>query len=499
MNSRQRLVLVISILASTVAFLDGSIVNVALPAIQRSLGGGLVLQQWVVDAYAITLGALMLIAGSLSDLFGRKRILFWGLLGFLLASLVCAGAPTAAILIGARACQGVAGALLVPSSLALIISTFSGGAQGKAIGRWTAWTGIAFIFGPLLGGLLIDTVSWRLIFAINVLPILATLVLLRRLQLSEQKPKKVHVDGIGALLCGIGFGGPVFALIEQPRFGWSSPLVYLTLSIGVVVLASFFWYEGHTNYPMLPFRLFARRNFSVGNVATVAIYASLSVVTFLVVLFLQQVSEFSAFAAGLALLPITILMFLLSPRFGALAGKYGPRIFMSIGPVIVGGACLLMLRIGGHVDYWTQVFPAIAVFGLGLSMTVAPLTAAILGDVPAAQAGIASAVNNAVSRIAGLLAVAVVGALVAARFGAVLAGYIQTHHLIVARSTTHAIDVHPMNMQLPHGIQGGQLAHGVLIASVSAFHVCLIVTAGLLMIGGLISFVGIRNVRDQNV
>ncbi len=416
-ESQHRLVLIISIMASFVAFLDSSVVNVALPAIMRELGGGLTTQQWVVDAYLITLGALMLIAGSLSDLFGRKRILFWGLVGFGIASLLCAVAPTSTTLIVARALQGLAGALLVPSSLALIISTFSGPAQGKAIGTWTAWTGIAFVVGPLLGGFLVDTVSWRLIFAINIIPIAVTLWLLQALQVSDEQNERVKIDTLGAVLCAVGLGGTVYALIEQGRYGWTSPSVYIPLVVGVGALVYFLWHESRAEHPMLPLELFHVRNFAVGNAATFAIYGALSVSSFLITVFIQQFGHYSAIAAGLSLLPITLIMFVLSPRIGALAGKYGPRWFMALGPTICGLGMLWMLMVDRTVMYWTQIFPGVILFGLGLSITVAPLTSAILGSIDSRRAGIGSAINNAVARIAGLIAIAAVGIVVGNTLG----------------------------------------------------------------------------------
>ncbi|MGH7191960.1 MAG: DHA2 family efflux MFS transporter permease subunit, partial [Candidatus Saccharimonadales bacterium] len=404
MTKQQRLVLTVSILASFVAFLDSAIVNVALPAIQRELGGGLAVQQWVVDAYLLTLGSLILIAGSLSDLLGRKRILAIGLWGFGIASLLCALAPSGALLIIFRALQGMAGALLVPSSLALIISTFSGPAQGKAIGSWTAWTGIAFVLGPLVGGILVDQASWRWIFAINVLPIAVTLYLLAKVKDVGRRGAAQAVDVVGALLCAVGLGGAVYALIEQPHYGWGDPRIFLTLAAGVLLLVAFILYERRTPAPMLPLSLFRNHNFSVGNVATLAVYAGLTASTFLLIIFLQQVAGYSALQAGLAGVPVTIILFVLSPRTGALAGKHGPRLFMGFGPVIAGSGYLLLVNLDSHVDYWTGVLPAIIIFGIGLAVTVAPLTAAILGDVPKGQAGIASAVNNAVARVAGLVA-----------------------------------------------------------------------------------------------
>ncbi len=406
MGRYQRLVLLVSILASFVAFLDGSVVNVALPAIADELKGGLALQQWVIDVYLITLGALMLVAGSISDLYGRVKMLRLGLLGFAVASILCAVAPNGLFLIVSRALQGIAGALLVPSSLALIISSFEGSAQGKAIGTWTAWTGIAFIVGPLVGGSLVDLVSWRLIFAINTVPIAITLWLMRPLNEVGVGQQQTGIDYLGAVLCSIGLGGPVYSLIEQAQYGWSSPLIILPLVIGSIALMAFILHEQKTLHPMLPLSLFKNRNFSVGNLATMMIYAGLSLSGFLITVFVQQVGGYTATAAGLALLPVTLIMFVLSSRFGALAGVYGPRLFMAIGPIIAATGFLLMLSATNEALYWQHLLPGILLFGLGLSITVAPLTSAILGFIDKQEAGIASAVNNAVARIAGLVAIA---------------------------------------------------------------------------------------------
>ncbi|MDB5163018.1 MAG: Transrane efflux pump [Candidatus Saccharibacteria bacterium] len=409
MKSHQNRILLIAILASFVAFLDGSVVGVALPQISEQLGGGLLTQQWVNDAYLITLGTLILAAGSLSDIFGRKKIITIGLIGFLVTSLLCAVAPTAEFLIISRSLQGIAGALLVPSSLAIIISAFTGSEQAKAIGRWTAWTGIAFIIGPLVGGLLVDFSSWRLIFAINIIPIVIALILLKRLNFEEEMKTRAKVDVTGIILGAVGLGGIVYALIEQGNYGWSSSLIWGTFVAGLISLIVFIYHERVTKQPMLPLHLFTVQNFSVGNIATFFIYAALALQGFLLVIFLQQVAGYSATMAGLVSLPITFIMFFLSSKFGALSGKYGPRLFMAIGPIVAGLGTLYMLTVSLPTDYWTQLLPAIILFGLGLSITVAPLTSAILGSIKPAQAGIGSAINNAVSRIAGLLSVAVIG------------------------------------------------------------------------------------------
>ena len=405
-TATQRLVLVVAVLASFIAFLDGTVINVALPAITRELGGGIATQQWVVDAYLITLGGIILLAGSLSDAFGRKRVLFWGLVGFAAASVLCAVAPSAPFLIGARALQGVAGALLVPSSLALIFSTFSGAGQARAIGTWTAWTSTAFIAGPLIGGLLVDLSSWRLVFAINIVPIAATLFLLARLTNDRTADAAPRVDVVGASLGVLGLALPVFALIEQANFGWGSPVILIPLVVGFLSFAAFLWHENRTKAPMMPLNLFRVRNFWVGNVATTFIYAALSLGTFLLAVFLQQVGGYSATFAGLALLPVSILSIALSTVIGRLAGRFGPRLFMCVGPIIAAIGFFVMLRIDSSVTYFSQVLPGVIIFGLGLTITVAPLTSAILGAIEPDRAGIASAVNNALSRVAGLVAIA---------------------------------------------------------------------------------------------
>ncbi|MGH1548618.1 MFS transporter [Leifsonia poae] len=411
MTSLQLRVLVIAILSSFVAFLDGAVINVALPAISKELGGGLQLQQWVVDAYLVTLGSLILIAGSLSDVFGRKRVLYAGLIGFGVTSLLCAFAPSGVFLVLARALQGVAGALLVPSSLAIIISRFEGPAQAKAIGRWTAWTGIAMIAGPVVGGLFVDTLGWRWVFVINVIPIAITLVLLMTVHVAD-RGMGGRVDIAGAILGSLGLAGTVFALIEQGTFGWGSPRVWIPFVVGLLSLAAFFVVETRVKQPMLPLGLFRVHNFWVGNISTFFVYGALSFGPLVVTLFLQQVAGFSAIAAGFVFIPSTLCMLLLSGFFGGLAGRYGPRLFMAIGPVIAAAGFLWLLTMGTDVNYWTTLLPAVLLFGIGLSITVAPLTSAILGAIHPEQAGIASAVNNAVSRIAGLLAVAAIGMII---------------------------------------------------------------------------------------
>jgi EmrB/QacA subfamily drug resistance transporter len=441
----QRLVLTIAILGSFVSFLDGTLANVALPAIRAELGGGLNAQQWIVDAYLITLGALILLAGALSDVYGRLGVFRVGLIGFGLTSAAIALAPSTEVIIVVRALQGAAGALLVPSSLALITSNFRDAAQARAIGLWTGWTSVASLAGPVIGGGFIDLLSWRAAFGVNLIPIAVSLVLISRLEQRDVRRPGTSIDFPGAILVALGLGGTVFALIEQGNFGWSHPAIYGPLLGGAVALTGFVRRQATVVQPIMPLSLFRSRNFAWGNLATTFVYAALYLSGFVIVVYLQQAAGFGATQAGLALIPSTIAMILLSSTIGRLAGRHGPRLFMTVGPVLSGAGFLLMLAVDDPIHYWTQMLPGAVVFGLGLTTTVAPLTAAVLGAVETARSGIASAVNNAVARIAGLVAVAFVGVIVQERLD--LAG----------------------------------------------LHRSLIVCAILSVLGGLVSWVGIRN------
>jgi EmrB/QacA subfamily drug resistance transporter len=500
--ARKRWTLVACILGSGIVLLDGTVVNVALPTIQRALGGGLAAQQWVVNGYLLTLGSLILIGGSLGDLFGERRVFAIGVSGFGVASLICALAPSIGVLVAARALQGVAGALLVPSSLAVIVNTFPESERGAAIGSWTAWGAIAGVLGPLAGGELLALGSWRLIFLMNI-PLAVACVALILVAIPASAPRDEdpthparRVDYAGAILCALGLGGPVFALIEQPRLGWSSPAVIVPLIAGVALLGMFLLYESRAQGPMLPLGLFRRRNFSAGNVETFAMYAGLAILFFFLVLFLQQIGGYTPLKSGLATLPVTVVMFVLSRRFGALADKFGPRFFMGAGPLLAAAGLLLFQRVGVKADYVSEVLPPLLVFSLGLSMTVAPLTAAVLAG-SEHQAGIASGVNNAIARVAGLLGTASVGAVIASSFAASMNSRLRDTPLGgAAQAAVRAAKRLPLGQPDVHGVPAAQ-AHAVSLAaqqaSLHSFHLGMMIAAALVALGGVVGVAGIRN------
>jgi EmrB/QacA subfamily drug resistance transporter len=428
-SSRARtLTLVATILGSGIALLDATVVNVALPAIENDLGGGLAGQQWVVNAYLLTLGSLILLGGSLGDIYGERRIFALGVGLFGLASLFCALAPNIELLVAARALQGATSALLTPASLALIAITYSDAKErGAAIGTWTAWGGIATVIGPLAGGWILDVTSWRWIFAINVPFVLVTLALIWLAVAPDETrsgPKR-RLDLVGALLTALGLAAPVFALTEQPQRGWIDPLVIGGLVAGAVLLTAFVLWERHHSDPMLPLELFRRRNFTFANIETLLVYAGLSSLFFFLTIFLQQVAGWSPLESGLAGLPVTVLLFVLSRFTGRLSARFGPRLFMGAGPLVAAVGVLLLARVDTDVSYVWDVLPAMVLFGVGLALTVAPLTTTVMSDAHRGDSGIASGVNNAVARVAGLFGIAAVGVAVAGRSGAELdlAGY----------------------------------------------------------------------------
>ena len=485
-------------MGSFVALLDSTVVNVALPAIEQDLGGGLAGQQWVVNAYLLVLGSLILVGGRLGDVFGERKVFSIGVTGFGATSLLCALAPSIEVLVGARALQGAFGALLTPSALAVIVSTFAPSERGAAIGSWTAWTGIAAVAGPLGGGLIIDQASWRWIFAINIPFVIATLVLIAiavpQRPLAARRPS---VDWLGAALCALGLAGPVYALIRQPELGWTAPGVVVPFVGGFALLGLFLLHEARTPEPMLPLGLFKRRNFAIGNAETLTMYAGLSVLFFFLILFLQQVAGWSALHAGLAMLPTTLVMFFLSRYTGRLADRYGPRAFMGGGPLVAAAGLLLILRVDANPDYVTEVLPGLLVFSLGLSLTVAPLTATVLADADEHNAGIASGVNNAIARVASLLGVAAIGAVVAAQFTSSLDRSVDVRALSPGgQAALRQAQTQTLAKVVPRGLPAAEqqaIANATEDASVAAFHLGLGIAAVLVAGGGVLGLVGIAN------
>jgi EmrB/QacA subfamily drug resistance transporter len=485
----KRLALISAILASTIAAVDSSAVNVALPAIGRDLGGGFAAQQWVSNAYLLTLSALILLAGSLTDRLGERRIFTAGVAGFGIGSALCAAAPTIGVLIVARALQGISGAMLTPAALAIIVAVFPTEERGAAIGRWTAWGGIGILAGPLLGGQIVDSASWRWIFLINVPLVLAALALSRIAVPGRSSLRNdVPLDWAGALLAAGGLAGISFGLIEQPVLGLSSPAVFGALIVGVILLVGFIVNEARSSHPMLPLDLFARRNFAVANAQTLAMYGAIGILGFFVTIYLQQVAGYSALKSGVTGLVPTGVMFVLSARMGRLADRYGARPFLTVGPLLVACGFALMLRYGTHVSLFGDVLPALLVFSIGLSMTVSPLTATVLADAREEEAGIASAINNAIARTGGLIAVAAVGAVVASTYSSLLTQRLDHRLPASSAAAVQAAKHRTFGTIAPSAIPADErtfTAQAAATASRDAFHVAVAIGAGLLVLTGL--------------
>ncbi len=409
---RGRWVLLATVLGSGVAMLDATVVNVALPAIGRDLGSGLDGLQWTVNGYTLTLAAFILLGGSLGDRYGRRRIFVVGVVWFALASLLCGLAPNLETLVLARALQGVGGALLTPGSLAIIQASFRPGDRGRAIGAWSGLGGIAGAIGPFLGGWLVESATWRLVFLVNVpLAVVVVLVAVRHVPESSDPQAPERLDLPGAVLCAAGLAGLTYALIAWPEQGLA-PGVLSAFVAGVLALAAFVLVERRSPHPMLPLDIFASREFTAANVMTFATYGALGGLFFFLVVGLQVVSGFSPMVSGAVLLPVTLLLLLLSPRMGALSERYGPRVPMTLGPLVAAAGIALLTRIGPETSLWRDVLPGVVMFGLGVSVFVAPLTTTVLAAAEDRHAGVASGVNNAVARAAGLLAVAALPLLV---------------------------------------------------------------------------------------
>lgn len=408
-TSRGRWVLAATALGSGMAFLDGTVVNVALPAMGDEFGADMAGLQWIINGYMLMLASLVLISGSLGDRLGRRRMYVTGVIWFAVASVLCTVAPTVEVMIAGRVLQGVGGALLTPGSLAILQTTFQPSDRGKAVGMWSGLTSVAAAVGPFVGGSLVDSGSWRLIFLLNApIAVVTVLVTLRHVPETRDETAGGKLDINGAILATIGLAGLTFGLIGAGDSGFTSPRVLTSLVIGVVALAVFVEVERRSSHPMLPPGIFANRRFTGANLVTVVVYGGLGTATFLLVVYLQTVLGYSALWAGASLLPMTALMLGLSGYAGGLSDRIGARIPMTVGPLLMAAGFLLMLRIEPGSGYFTTVLPAVVVLGLGLVSTVAPLTATVLSSVEDHHAGIASGVNNAVARSAQLMAVAAI-------------------------------------------------------------------------------------------
>jgi EmrB/QacA subfamily drug resistance transporter len=455
-SARGRWVLLATVLGSAMASIDATVVGIALPAIGRDFHSSLATLQWVVTAYTLTLAGLLLFAGALGDKYGRKRVFIWGVVWFAVASLLCGIAPDAPVLIAARAVQGIGAALLTPGSLAIIEASFAPEDRGRAIGAWSGLSGVGSAIGPFLGGWLIQAVSWRLIFVINLpLAVLVVAVALRHVPESRDPDATGPVDIVGGLLATFGLIGLTYGLIEGPTVGWTSPVPLTALIAGVLLLAAFVVWEARSPAPMMPLSLFSSAQFNAANVVTFAVYGALGGALFLLPIQLQQVSGYTPLAAGVSLLPVTLIMLALSARSGALAARIGPRLQMTVGPLVIAAGLALFIRIGHGGSYLTEVFPAVLVFGFGLAINVAPLTSTVLAAVPAEHAGMASAVNNDVARAASLIAVAVLPA---------------------AAGLTGAAYLHPAKFS-------------------AGFHTASLISAGLCVAGAAVAVAFIRNPR----
>jgi EmrB/QacA subfamily drug resistance transporter len=487
-----RWVLAATIIGSSMVFIDGTVVNVALPVLQRELNATVADVQWVVESYALFLSALILVGGSLGDLYGRRRVFAIGVGIFAVASAWCGLAADPIQLIIARAVQGIGGALLVPGSLAIISACFGDEQRGRAIGIWSGASAMTTALGPVLGGWLVEHVSWRLVFFINIpLALVVIAILYLRVPESRAETRAGGLDWWGALLVTIGLGGTVFGLIESPEFGWTHPLVLGSLAVGIISLILFVAVEARSASPMVPLSLFRSRSFSGANLLTLFLYAALGGSLFFLPFNLIQVQGYSPTAAGAVFLPFVLIMFLLSRWAGGLVDRHGARLPLIVGPIIAacGFALFAIPEIGG--SYWTTFFPAILIMGLGMAISVAPLTTAVMNSVPSERAGVASGVNNAASRVASLLSIAVLGIVVLNVFNHELDERVRL--LDLPDQTRQALDQERIKLagaDIPPEIAGERkvrLRTAINEAFVSGFRIVMIIAAILALISSLVA------------
>jgi EmrB/QacA subfamily drug resistance transporter len=498
----ERWVLTASILGSSMAFIDGTVVNVALPVLQRALGATATQVQWVVEGYSLCLAALLLLGGALADKVGRRRIFALGVALFAVASAGCATAPTIHWLIAARAIQGLGAALLVPTSLALLGAGVPEERRGRAIGRWSAFSAAAGGVGPILGGWLIQVASWRWVFWINV-PIAVTTLFITLRWVPESRDEDAHrLDFPGAALATLGLGALVFGLLEGPRLGIGNPAILASLGGSVLLLAGFVVVEQRTPAPMVPLDLFRSRTFTGANLLTLLLYAALAGVFFFVPFDLIQVHRYSPAAAGAAMLPLILLLSLLSGWAGRLADRYGVRVLLIVGPLIAGAGFALLAVPGASGSYWTTFFPAMIVLGLGMSATVAPLTTAVMTCFGPERAGVASGINNAVSRTAGLLSIALFGLVAYERFGTSLLrradalGVPPAVRVLLAKERGKlAAAVLPQS--LPEALRR-RLEQAIDLAFVDAFRLVMLLAAGLAVAAAGMAWILIQGGKSPN-
>ncbi len=492
-----RWVLAATILGSSIALIDGTVVNVALPVLQEALNATVTDVQWIVESYALFLAALILVGGSLGDRFGRRRIFSYGVALFALASIWCGLSPNVNQLIMARAVQGVGGALLVPGSLAIISASFSGEERGKAIGTWSGFTAITSALGPVLGGWLVENTSWRWIFFINV-PLAAIVLAILFWRVPESRDEETrNLDWWGAILATLGLGVIVFGLIEASSLGLTAPLVLGCLAVGVIILATFIFVERNSRAPMMPLSLFKSRTFSGANLLTLLLYFALSGVFFFLPFNLIQVQGYSATMAGAAFLPFILLMFVLSRWSGSLVTRYGAKRPLIVGPVITSVGFALFAIPGIINSYWTTFFPAILVLGLGMAISVAPLTTTVMNAVTVQQAGVASGINNAVSRTAGLLAVAISSIFISNAFNRSLDRRLAAIDLpVMAQQFLGEERIKLAGAAIPPGLSAeisNQVKNAIANSFIDGFRLVMWIAVGLALSSAIVSLLTIKD------